>query len=150
MQVLEWARTQRVVRVVSDQIGSPTWCRMLAQVTALALAPGIRGIRSWIRERAGVYHLAGSGQASRLEWARSVLEADHRRAEQMAESVEPASSSDFPGGARRPAYSALCSLKFRRTFGVELAGWRETLYLAINDPQVDPRQGSAGALPSAV
>jgi dTDP-4-dehydrorhamnose reductase len=132
VQVLEWARSQRVMRVVSDQIGSPTWCRMLAQVTALALAPGIESIGPWIRERAGVYHLAGSGQASRLEWARAILELDPRCDEQVTVSVEPAATSDFDNEAKRPAFSALDCARFRDVFGLKLPDWREALQLAMS------------------
>jgi dTDP-4-dehydrorhamnose reductase len=131
VQVLEWARTQRVVRVVSDQIGSPTWCRMLAQVTALALAPGMRDLRHWLRKRAGVYHLAGSGLASRLEWASAVLEFDPHPEEQLAARLDEAVTSDFPGLARRPSFSALDCNRFRKGFGAELPEWRESLQLAI-------------------
>lgn len=132
VQVLEWARSQRVMRVVSDQVGNPTWCRMLAQVTALALAPGIQGIGRWIRERAGVYHLAGRNHASRIEWAKAILELDPRREEQIVERVEPAETSDFPNAAKRPALSALDCTRFCDVFGFELPVWREALQLAIN------------------
>lgn len=144
VQVLEWARTQRVIRVVSDQVGSPTWCRMLAQVTTLALAPGLRDLRSWIGERAGVYHLAGSGQASRLEWADAVLKLDPHPDEQLAAQLSEVASSDFPGPARRPPFSALeCSL-FQEVFGIGLPDWRSTLRLAMDSELIASRSRETG------
>jgi len=74
-KVLKWARGQETLRIVEDQVASPTWARMLAEVTALLLSRGV----DYLRERAGLYHLAGGGfasllrQASRCELAQAIL-----------------------------------------------------------------------------
>lgn len=106
-RVLDWARTQNAMRVVADQVGSPTWCRALAQTTALAVAMGLEDISGWIHERGGIYHLAGQGSASRLEWAEEILRLDPAAKEQIVQGLTPARSDDFPAPARRPAFSAL-------------------------------------------
>jgi dTDP-4-dehydrorhamnose reductase len=145
LKILELARSQRVMRVVSDQVGSPTWCRTLAQLIARSLATGARDVAPWIRDRAGIYHLAGSGQASRFEWARAVLELDPRPEEQIVETVEPAAAAEFPGGAARPSFSALDCTHFNEVFGFELPAWPVTLRLAMDArPSASPTQGRRG------
>jgi dTDP-4-dehydrorhamnose reductase len=62
LKVLRWARTQSTMRVVTDQSGSPTSARMLAEITALALGMVKQGGYDWLEKRQGIYHLAGDGQ----------------------------------------------------------------------------------------
>ncbi len=134
-KVLQWARERPVLRVVADQVSNPTWSRSLAEITAQVLAKGGDQITEWVKGRRGVYHLAGSGSASRLEWARAIL-ANRPQAEQPAE-VQPALTSDFPAPARRPLYSALDCALFSRTFGLRLPPWEQALQLAMEDPLED-------------
>lgn len=131
-RVLEWARKQSTLRIVADQVGSPTWCRMLAEATALVIARGGEDFASWLAERRGVYHLAGWGTASRLEWAQAVIKYDPRREEQIVRAVLPAATADFPTPARRPPVSALACNKFYETFGLRLPDWEEALKLALD------------------
>ena len=130
-QVLNWARTQKTMRVVADQVGSPTWCRLLAQATALAITMGLKDMNGWLHERAGIYHLAGRGSASRLEWAEEILRLDPAAKEQIVQEVSPARSDEFPAPARRPAFSALDCGRFQAIFGIELPDWRQALRLAM-------------------
>ena len=65
-KVLEWSRHQPTLRVVSDQASNPTWARMLAEATAQLLSKGITDVAGFLRERRGLYHLAGSGRSSRF------------------------------------------------------------------------------------
>lgn len=127
IKVLQWARQNEVLRIVDDQIANPTWARMLAEITSQVLARG----EEYIHERAGLYHLAGSGFASRFEWARLILDLDPNRHEQMVKELLPAPTSDFLTPARRPLYSALNCDKFAATFGVRLPPWEATLRMAI-------------------
>ena len=71
-KTLKWSRENQILRVVDDQIGSPTYSRMLAEVTAQMLAMS-RGELLWLVERKGLYHLAGKGAATRYEWAQAIL-----------------------------------------------------------------------------
>lgn len=132
-KVLEWSRVQETLRVVSDQVSNPTWCRMLAEVSAQLLAKGSDDLFGWIRERRGVYHLAGDGSASRFEWAKAILELDPRREEQVTRVLSPASTADFPTPAQRPRYSALNCDRFYQTFGLRLPPWRAALELAMEE-----------------
>ena len=126
-RVLEWARKQEVMSVVDDQVSNPTWARRLAMVTAqlLGLEP------DFLKERRGLYHVAGNGYASRLDWARKILALDPNKNEQTVREILPARTSDFPTPAQRPLFSALdCSL-FQSTFGIPLPRWEDDLQLAM-------------------
>jgi dTDP-4-dehydrorhamnose reductase len=130
-KVLSWARQKQTLRVVTDQVSNPTWARMLAEITGLSLAKGSSDIRGWVEARKGLYHLAGSGCASRYEWAQAVIRHDPRREEQIIEALQPALTKEFPTPAERPLYSCLdCSLFFER-FGLRLPDWEQALKLAM-------------------
>jgi len=131
-KVLQWARERSVIRVVEDQVSNPTWARSLAEITGQVLAKGGDQVLEWVSERRGVYHLAGSGIASRLAWARAILSS--RPQTEPPVEIRPALTSDFPTPARRPLYSALDSSLFTRTFGLQLPPWELALQLAMEDP----------------
>ena len=129
-KVLGWARKFPELRIVTDQIGSPTWARSLAEVTAQVLAMS-RGDNAWLAEHAGVYHLGGLGGASRYEWAQAILANDPQADEHMARIIHPALTAEFPTPAERPAYSILNCDKLARTFGIRLPDWKTNLQLAM-------------------
>ena len=131
-KVLQWAREQETLRVVDDQISSPTWARMLAEATALIVAQGRDDPVGYLTEKAGLYHLAGSGACSRYEWAQAILELDPKKSEQKVRQLLPAKSSEFPTPAERPLVSVLECGKFEQVFGLRLPEWRGALKLAIN------------------
>jgi dTDP-4-dehydrorhamnose reductase len=130
-KVLQWARQQEVLRVVDDQISGPTWARMLAEATALVLAKGRDDQAGYISEKAGLYHLAGSGACSRYEWAQAILELDPKKSEQKVRQLLPAKSSQFPTPAERPLVSVLDCRKFAQVFGLQLPRWQKGLQLTM-------------------
>jgi dTDP-4-dehydrorhamnose reductase len=130
-KVLSWARKQSELRIVDDQVSNPTWCRMLAEATALLLAKAGKDSHGWINERRGLYHLAGDGHTSRLGWARMILKFDPHRDQQIVQDLQPARTSDYPTPAQRPLFSALNCDKFSDTFSLRLPDWQEALELAM-------------------
>lgn len=132
LKVLRWARTQSKMRVVTDQTGSPTSARMLAEITALALGMVKQGGYDWLEKRQGIYHLAGDGAASRFEFAQTILELDPKREEQVVTEILPASSEEFPTPARRPGDTSLNCDKFEQAFSLRLPPWKEALRLELN------------------
>lgn len=132
-KVLAWSRKENVLRIVADQTGSPTWARMLAEVVAILLGRGCQDPISYIRETKGLYHLAGTGQATRFEWAQEILKLDPNIEQQIAHSIEPARSDEFPTPAVRPAFSALDCSFFRTAFGLHLPTWQASLTLAMSE-----------------
>jgi dTDP-4-dehydrorhamnose reductase len=127
-KVLQWSRQNETLKIVDDQVSNPTWARMLAEATSLLLARGTH----YLTERKGLYHLAGSGYASRLEWAREILKLDPKAQEQVTKETLPAATKDFPTPALRPLYSPLDCSKFKETFEIELPPWNYALALAMN------------------
>lgn len=130
-KVLGWSRAQKSLKIVDDQVSNPTWARMLAEVTAHLLAMASEDPYGWIEEHRGLYHLAGSGHASRLEWARAILDCDPKKEEQVVEELLPARTADFPTPANRPLFSALSCEMFKRVFGLSLPDWQPTLKMAM-------------------
>jgi dTDP-4-dehydrorhamnose reductase len=126
-KVLEWARQKDTLRLVTDQVGNPTWCRMLAEITAQILARG----NAHIREHSGLYHLAGSGFCSRYDWAKMILEFDSTKNVHGVKQIQPALTADFPSLAERPLFSALDCTSFLKTFGLQLPDWKMALELAM-------------------
>ena len=128
-KVLEWARKQERLSIVSDQVSNPTWARTLADVTAQLLDTRLERLV----EHRGLYHVAGDGYASRLDWAKKIVELDPNRHEQKVGEIVPALTSDFPTPAQRPLFSALdCSL-FQKTFGISLPKWEDALQQAMTE-----------------
>jgi dTDP-4-dehydrorhamnose reductase len=137
-KTLAWARQQETMRIVSDQVGSPTWARMLAEVTAAVLAQSQPAPQEYFSKRSGVYHLGGSGGVSRLDFARAILRFDSRAAEQKVRTLEAASTADFPTPARRPLRASLDCSRFESSFGLCLPNWEECLRLAMGEQPTNP------------
>jgi dTDP-4-dehydrorhamnose reductase len=132
-KVLAWSRKQTSLKLVTDQISNPTCARMLAEITTLVLSQAVRDPVHWIKERKGIYHLAGDGYASRLEFGKWVLALDPQRHEQTVQELIPALTSEFPAPAERPLFSALNCAKFANTFGFSLPSWQSALRMALQD-----------------
>lgn len=131
-KVLRWARNQEILKIVSDQVGSPTWARALAETTALMLAGGAPNLYDYFSEHSGVYHLGGLGSVSRLDFAQEILRLDPHKKEQICQRLEPALTADFPTPAVRPLTTTLNCSRFSATFGVNLPAWQDALKLAIS------------------
>jgi len=131
-KVLKWARSNQNLRIATDQIGSPTWSRALAEITALVLGKGRDDVLGWLQERKGTFHLAGKGAASRFDWAVAILELDSGWEDGAPTQVQRAKAEEFPTAARRPAYSALSCDRFEEVFGLQMPHWQAALALAMS------------------
>ena len=105
------------LRVVADQIGAPTWCRMIAEATAILVATSLRS-----DTESGVFHLAAGGETSWHGFARAILKRTH-----PAVVVHPIPSSEYPLPAARPKNSRLSPAKLRDRFGIALPDWETSL-----------------------
>ena len=130
-KVLEWARKNEKLKIVSDQISNPTWARELAKATFNLVSAHRGNLQDVMKERRGLYHLAGGGFASRFEWTRQILANDPKRTEQLVRSIESVSSDAFPTPAARPSFSALDCSKFKETFDFSLPDWADSLRNAM-------------------
>jgi dTDP-4-dehydrorhamnose reductase len=128
-KVLGWARQYETLRIVDDQISSPTWARTLAEATAQVIAQGRNQPVEYITEKQGIYHLTGSGSCSRYEWAKAIIEWDPDKKEQLLRNLLSASSEEFPTPSQRPKYSTLSNRKFVETFDLNHSYWEQALRL---------------------
>ena len=112
------------LRVVADQIGSPTPAAWIAQATALALTR--------LSDQSGTWNLVAGGETSWHAFAEAIFQAATRAGllEQPPE-VLPVPSSEYPTTAQRPAYSRLDPTRLARDFGIALPGWREGLQQVV-------------------
>ena len=132
-KVLGWARKNTTLKIVSDQISNPTWARTLADATSSVLVENRNALLEKFREKRGIYHVAGSGHASRYEWAKEILTNDPKRTEQLVQTIEPVSSDEFPTPATRPFFSALDCSRFETTFHFKLPDWKQSLRDALQE-----------------
>lgn len=115
------------LRVVDDQIGSPTWSRMLAEITAQVLYRVIRGDLD-LDEVGGLYNLTGAGEVSWYGFARAILEASGSGAKLL-----PIPSSEYQAPAKRPMFSVLSNRRFEETFGLAMPDWRLSLAQCLEE-----------------
>lgn len=116
--MLRVARAGNPLRVVSDQVGAPTWARALAEAVTVAVA------RNAFTKVAPVYHLTGGGSCSWYDFAKRIFELA-----KLEVSLEAIPTSAYPTPAKRPAYSLLDSGRAARELGVALPDWDESLVL---------------------
>lgn len=121
LTMLRLFRERDELRVVDDQIGSPTWSRMLAEMTALVLYRVLRGELD-LEQVGGLYNLTGSGQVSWYGFANAILESSG-----LDSNLIPIPTSEYPAPAKRPMYSVLDNSRFRKTFGLIMPDWRLSL-----------------------
>jgi len=114
------------LRVVADQVGTPTPAALIADVTAHALrhAPA----------RSGTWHLTASGQTSWHGFAEAIFAgAVERGLLARAPTVHAIATADYPTPAARPAYSVLDTSALQRDFGIALPDWREGLDRVLDE-----------------
>lgn len=131
--ILALAREKPELRVVDDQIGTPTWARALAQLTAAALAR-LPDRAAWDRH-GGTYHVSAGGEpTSWYGFAEAFLELAHEQGpDRPLARLEPTATADYPTRARRPAYSVLDNGRFERAFGLRVPAWRRQLRWCMED-----------------
>jgi dTDP-4-dehydrorhamnose reductase len=125
--ILSLARSREELRVVVDQVGSPTFARDLAAATAHILRRVHDDPHGALGEARGVYHVAGSGAVSRYDLARAAIDLDPQKTAHRVRTVVPVSSHERPLPAARPAYAPLDCASVRERFGVSLPHWRDGL-----------------------
>jgi dTDP-4-dehydrorhamnose reductase len=108
-KLLEWAKMNRILKIVYDQISIPTYTKDIVSLTMLAIGKGMRG----------VYHLTNGGYASRYEVARFFLDRLG-----MDNLVLPVDSNAFPSPAKRPYFSAMANHKLSEALNVSIPDWK--------------------------
>ena len=121
-KVLRWAHSQDEMRIVEDQVSNPTWARALAEITAQLLAKAGPDPLPWLSERRGLYHLAGRGFTSRLEWAKAILRNDPRPSPPDRPKSASCAKRGIPNGGSKAAFFGAGLQKVRANLCFALAG----------------------------
>lgn len=116
--MLKLGAEREEIRVVADQIGSPTWARDLASAIAQMIST----------VEAGTYHYTNSGVASWYDFAVAIFEEAHQLGFPLkVQRVIPITTADYPTPAHRPAYSVLSCEKISKVLETRAPHWREAL-----------------------
>jgi dTDP-4-dehydrorhamnose reductase len=117
-KMIDLAKKNGQLKVVFDQIGSPTYTRDVAKIVLKI----IDRIKKNQPIKYGVYHLSGKGETSRFEFAKQIMKLGKIKAQLI-----PVKSSEFLTIARRPDYSYLDKSKIEKTLGIKIRSWQAML-----------------------
>lgn len=124
LTMLELARQRKVLTVVDDQIGCPTWARFIAESTAKLLAD-----IGHARDNQGIYHLSADGRTSRFDFARKIIELAGRISGERTgwAEIRSTTTAEYPLPAQRPLNCSTSKNKVRQVFGIEIPNWAKLL-----------------------
>ncbi len=123
--MLNLTATKPQLKVVFDQVGTPTY--------ALDLANAIYDIVNGreFEGNSGIYHYSNEGVCSWFDFTKMIAEYSG----QTACDVQPCHSDEFPSPVKRPAFSVLDKTKIKQTFGVAVPYWTDSLKKCIKNLQ---------------
>lgn len=131
LTILKLARERSELKVVDDQIGAPTWSRLIAEVTAQILAKmNSSGLAAGIAEAGGLYHVAAGGRTSWHGFAELIL---GHRSSRVAPKLTAIPTREYPLPANRPPYSCLACEKLTRAFDLAIPAWDKSLALCLDE-----------------
>lgn len=119
--ILRLCRERDSLSVIFDQIGTPTYARDLAGFILSSLDKAVEDKIS------GVFHYSNEGVASWYDFAIAI-----RDVAGLKTRISPIETSQYPTPATRPKYSVLNKAKVKKTFGIEIPYWRESLVRAMD------------------
>ena len=142
LTILRLATQKQELRIVADQIGSPTSSREIAVATVRVISQLLDrkdGLHS-LANIGGIYHMTASGETSWYDFAKAILDEASSATRTVpwvksatnsmpfiTERIIPITTEEYPTSARRPAYSVLSTTRLRDRFGVSLPSWRAQL-----------------------
>ena len=103
------------LKVVFDQVGTPTYALDLARLIAKVIGEGML-------DRTGTYHYSDEGAISWYDFAKAVCELSGNRCD-----IRPCHTEDYPSKAERPRFSVLDKTKVKETFGITIPWWKDSL-----------------------
>lgn len=127
MMTLTAAKPQ--LKVVFDQVGTPTYALDLAKAIAQVLKDYVKEVEADSYSKAGVYHYSNEGVCSWYDFTKMIAEYNGS----TVCDVQPCHSNEFPSPVVRPSYSVLDKTKIKETFGIQVPYWTESLKQCINN-----------------
>lgn len=113
--LLQMEKEKQEIKVVNDQLGAPTWSRLIAEATSQIISQDPKYF--------GIYHLSSAGVASWYEFAKSFVKKPAH--------IAPISTLEYSSKTIRPPYSVLSNEKVFQDFGIALPHWQKGLELAV-------------------
>lgn len=117
--MLSLTATKPQLKVVFDQVGTPTYAWDLANVIMTALA----------RPVTGVYHFSNEGVCSWYDFTKMIAE----YSAQTDCDVQPCHSNEFPSPVKRPSFSVLDKTKIKETYGITVPYWTDSLKVCLRN-----------------
>lgn len=115
--------TKTQLKVVFDQCGTPTYSGDLAKAIFDIVE------NSKYVGNTGIYHYSNEGVCSWYDFTKKIAEiAGNNNCD-----IQPCHSDEFPSPVKRPAYSVLDKTKFKKTFGIKIPYWTDSLNICINN-----------------
>ncbi|MBQ7239487.1 MAG: dTDP-4-dehydrorhamnose reductase [Bacteroidales bacterium] len=124
--MLNLTATKPALKVVFDQVGTPTYALDLARAIEVVLAD-YANQQGGKYSKTGVYHFSNEGVCSWFDFTKMIAEYSG----QTACDVQSCHSDEFPSPVTRPAYSVLDKTKIKETFGVKVPYWTDSLKKCI-------------------
>ena len=121
--MLSLTDTKPSLKVVFDQVGTPTYALDLAQ-TIFTILEG----RKW-RGNCGVYHFSNEGVCSWYDFTKMIAEYSGH----LSCDIQPCHSDEFPSKVKRPSYSVLDKTKIKNTFSVSIPYWTDSLKTCMSN-----------------
>ncbi|MBD2338253.1 dTDP-4-dehydrorhamnose reductase [Calothrix sp. FACHB-156] len=131
LTMLRLAQEREEIRVVDDQMGAPTWSRMIAEATSQIISQASQNISEFLAAKGGTYHLTASGKTSWYGFAKAIFELEDKKSDRKLQRLIAIPSQEYPTPATRPAYSLLDSQKLSDNFGLVLPDWQKSLELVL-------------------
>ena len=121
--MMELTSTRPSLKVVFDQVGTPTYAGDLAKAILTVMPSEGRA------SHMGVYHFSNEGVCSWYDFAKLIAEYSGN----TACDIQPCHSNEFPSKVVRPAYSVLDKTKIKDTFGLKIPYWTDSLRRCITN-----------------
>ena len=118
--MLRLTKEKETLNVVFDQVGTPTYAGDLA-MTIFSIIEG-----DYYNGNEGVYHFSNEGVCAWYDFAQEISTAMGHKCQ-----ISPCHSNEFPSKVTRPPYSVLDKTKIKRTFGVDIPHWRESMIYCL-------------------
>lgn len=117
------------LKVVFDQVGTPTYALDLAKAIMAIIADYSADMNAQSYAHTGIYHYSNEGVCSWFDFTKMIAEYSG----QTACSIEPCHSNEFPSPVVRPSYSVLDKTKIKETFGISVPYWTDSLRKCIEN-----------------
>ena len=129
--MLNLTSTRPQLKVVFDQVGTPTYAYDLAKAITIILDDFKQSLNSQPStpsySKAGVYHFSNEGVCSWFDFTKLIAEYSG----QTGCDIQPCHSDEFPSPVKRPAFSVLDKTKIKNTFGIKIPYWTDSLKRCI-------------------